>query len=102
MKAMTSSVSCACCVRTLAPHRLFCGRSFVAAFRRWLAAGGGGGPAWPQGTPRELPPRQRSREALLNRYEAHTKNCPTCIAVRCNIWLVAVRRTGSSNSAVVS
>ena len=58
-------------------------RSFVAAFRRWLVAGGGGGPAWPKGMPRELPPRQRSREALLNRYEAHTKNCPTCLAVSC-------------------
>lgn len=56
-------------------------RSFVAAFRRWLVAGGGGGPAWPEGMPHELPPRQRSREALLNRYEGHTKNCPTCLGV---------------------
>ena len=67
------------------------GRSFVAAFRRWLMAGGGGGPAWPEGMPRELPARQRSREALLNRYEAHTKNCPTCLAVSCsNRLLLAV------------
>ena len=45
-------------------------------------AGGGGGPAWPVGIPRELPPRQRNCEALLNRYEFHTRNCPDCRGVR--------------------
>ncbi len=60
----------------------FCVCSFVAAFRRWLKAGGGGGPAWPEGVQWELPPRQLDREALLNRYEFHTRNCPDCLGVR--------------------
>ena len=64
------------CINVLLLHR-----SFVAAFRRWLVAAGGGGPAWQEGTARELPPRQRKREALLNRYEFHTRNCPSCLGV---------------------
>ena len=82
--------------------RLSCDRSFVAAFRRWLVAGGGGGPAWPEGMPRELPPRQRSREALLNRYEAHTKNCPTCLAVRFRHFAAGSPWEGRSRSSSMS
>ena len=45
---------------------------------------------------RELPPRQRDRKALLNRYEFHTRNCPDCLGVRS----VASALLGSSTVSV--
>lgn len=59
--------------------------TYVGAFRRWLAEMAGGHPAWPEGTPTALPPRETSKEALLDRFHAHTKHCASCAVAMSNI-----------------
>ena len=59
--------------------------TYVGAFRRWLAEMAGGHPAWPEGTPAALPPRETSKEALLDRFHAHTKHCASCAVAMSNI-----------------
>jgi len=59
--------------------------TYVGAFRRWLAEMAGGHPAWPRGTPTALPPRETSKEALLDRFHAHTKHCASCAVAMSNI-----------------
>ena len=50
----------------------------VAAYRKWLAGRGGGGPLpMPEGS--EVQPQPQ----LLDRFSQHTKNCPSCSRVRC-------------------
>lgn len=49
----------------------------VLEFRRWLDKRGAGGP-----TPGDPGPFQDDRSALLDRYEQHTKHCPSCLKVR--------------------
>ncbi len=53
---------------------------FVTAFREWLDANGGS-VGWAPGVSPELPPRETRREVLLDRYESHTKHCPSCMKV---------------------
>ena len=60
-------------------------RRFVTAFRLWMDANGGS-VGWAPGVSTELPPRETSREALLDRYNSHTKHCPSCSGVRCTDW----------------
>lgn len=51
----------------------------VSRFRRWLEREGGGGPM--AGMP--LPPMERRKEVLLDRWHSHTQQCKTCQRVRC-------------------
>ncbi|EIE25056.1 hypothetical protein COCSUDRAFT_46572 [Coccomyxa subellipsoidea C-169] len=46
---------------------------FVAAYRKWLAGRGGGGPL-PMPETSEL----QAQPQLLDRYSQHTQNCPSC------------------------
>ncbi|CAK0787743.1 hypothetical protein CVIRNUC_010965 [Coccomyxa viridis] len=46
----------------------------VSRFRRWLENEGGGGPM--AGMP--LPPMERRKEVLLDRWHSHTAQCKTC------------------------
>ncbi|BDA47256.1 Protein TIC 55, chloroplastic [Coccomyxa sp. Obi] len=46
----------------------------VVEFRKWLDSRGGGGP-----TPGDPGPILDDRKALLDRWEQHTKNCPSCL-----------------------
>ncbi len=55
-------------------------RRFVTAFRLWMDANGGS-VGWAPGVSTELPARESSREALLDRYNSHTKHCPSCTGV---------------------
>ena len=52
-------------------------RRMVLEFRRWLDSRGGGGP-----TPGDPGPLLDDRHALLDRWEQHTKHCPSCLKVR--------------------
>lgn len=54
---------------------------FVTAFRQWLDDNGGS-VGWAPGVSTALPPRETSREVLLDRYESHTKHCSSCSKVR--------------------
>jgi hypothetical protein len=54
--------------------------AYVLAFRDWVQRCAGGGPAWPRGVSAELPPAIPTREALLERYSSHTRNCTSCLA----------------------
>jgi len=58
---------------------------YVSAFRKWVSQIAGGGPAWPKGMDTSLPPQETSREALLDRYHSHTKNCKSCATALANI-----------------
>lgn len=49
---------------------------FVAAFRKWLADCGGGGPLPPDDSSALLP-----KTELLNHYTQHVQHCPTCLKV---------------------
>ena len=51
---------------------------YVNAFRNWIVDVANGGPSWPEGMSTKLPPQEETREALLDRYHAHTKNCKSC------------------------
>ena len=51
----------------------------VSRFRRWLENEGGGGPM--AGMP--LPPMERRKDVLLDRWHSHTAQCKTCQRVRC-------------------
>ena len=53
--------------------------AYVLAFRDWLLRFAGGAPAWPAGTSTALPPVVEVREALLDRYNSHTRNCTSCM-----------------------
>jgi hypothetical protein len=60
----------------------------ISAFRRWIHDKANGGPVWgaaslAQGLPTRLPNAE-----LFNVYEAHTKNCKTCLTAMRNIKLV--------------
>ena len=53
--------------------------AFVSAFHAWLAGAGGGGPFGPMDSAwlaRAGP--QLTQDALLDRYETHTKHCASC------------------------
>ena len=53
-------------------------RRIVTAFRQWVDQHGA--PTWaPGATP--PPPLPLSKAVLLDRYEQHTKHCPTCTQV---------------------
>lgn len=52
-------------------HRL------VSKFRRWLEGEGAGGPM--AGAP--LPPMERRKDVLLERWHSHTAQCKTCSKV---------------------
>ena len=67
-----------------------CLARFVTAFRQWLDANGGS-VGWAPGVPTALPPRETSREALLDRYNSHTKHCPSCMKVRSGPACAALR-----------
>jgi len=58
---------------------------YVSAFRKWITEIAGGGPAWPKGMSRTLPPQETTREALLDRYHSHTINCKSCAKALANI-----------------
>jgi phenylpropionate dioxygenase-like ring-hydroxylating dioxygenase large terminal subunit len=58
---------------------------YVSAFRKWTSQIANGGPAWPKGMSTALPPQETSREALLDRYHSHTKNCKSCATALANI-----------------
>ncbi|KAK9908684.1 hypothetical protein WJX75_001402 [Coccomyxa subellipsoidea] len=49
----------------------------VAAFRKWLDERGGGGP--PTRLPAQLPPLDDRQEVYLDRYDTHTRHCPSCL-----------------------
>ena len=54
----------------------------MAAYWKWLAERGGGGPPTrlpPEGPLQTLDERQ---EALLDRFDTHTRHCPSCMGVR--------------------
>jgi phenylpropionate dioxygenase-like ring-hydroxylating dioxygenase large terminal subunit len=51
---------------------------YVNAFRNWIVDVANGGPSWPAGMSTKLPKQEETREALLDRYHAHTKNCKSC------------------------
>ena len=53
--------------------------AYVIAFRKWLSTFGSGGPRWPAGMSAALPPIIQPREAMLDRYESHTRNCTACM-----------------------
>jgi phenylpropionate dioxygenase-like ring-hydroxylating dioxygenase large terminal subunit len=53
--------------------------AYTSAFREWLAKFAGGAPAWPAGMSPALPPAVEVREALLDRYNSHTRNCTSCM-----------------------
>lgn len=53
--------------------------AYVIAFRTWLQRFAGGAPAWPAGMAAALPPVAEVKEALLDRYNSHTKNCTSCM-----------------------
>ena len=59
--------------------------TYVAAFRRWIVDMAGGSPAWPNGMADALPPRTTTKEALLDRYFAHTENCKSCSVAMANL-----------------
>ena len=59
--------------------------TYVAAFRRWIVDMAGGSPAWPLGMADALPPRVTTKEALLDRYFAHTENCKSCSVAMANL-----------------
>ena len=50
----------------------------VSKFRRWLESDGGGGPM--AGAP--LPPMEKRKEVLLERWHSHTMQCKSCQKVR--------------------
>lgn len=52
--------------------------TYVSAFRKWIVDIAGGSPEWPEGVEDRLPPRTVTKEALLDRYFAHTENCKSC------------------------
>lgn len=53
----------------------------VRALRRWIARFGG--PKWlVPGLASTLPPLERDRRKLLDRYESHTRHCKVCACVR--------------------
>ncbi|CEM27529.1 unnamed protein product [Vitrella brassicaformis CCMP3155] len=54
----------------------------VRLFRNWLGNYGGGQPSWLQGSG-ELPPLQRDRRMILDRWLNHTKDCPYCRTAFC-------------------
>lgn len=56
---------------------------YVNAFHKWLSMVGGG-PAWAPGTSARLPPPIQTREALLDRYNSHTRHCKACSAALVN------------------
>ena len=56
------------------PHRC----RLVSKFRRWLESDGGGGPM--AGAP--LPPMEKRKEVLLERWHSHTMHCKSCQRVR--------------------
>ena len=51
---------------------------YVNALRNWIVDVANGGPSWPEGMSTKLPPQEETREALLDRYHSHTKNCKSC------------------------
>ena len=55
---------------------LKCCARMVLEFRRWLDSRGGGGP-----TPGDPGPILDDRQKLLDRWEQHTKHCPSCLQV---------------------
>ncbi len=62
----------------------------VVLLRRWLDEYAGGGPTYSpfhalKGQPAPAPPaagRPLSRRQILDRYEQHTRHCPSCRRVR--------------------
>ena len=52
----------------------------VAAFRKWLDERGGGGP--PTRLSGQLPPLDDRQEMFLDRFNQHTRHCPSCMGVR--------------------
>lgn len=52
----------------------------MAAFRAWLDGRGGGGPTPLAAGP--LPPEPQNKEQMLDRYNQHTRFCPSCSRVR--------------------
>ncbi|KAK9812601.1 hypothetical protein WJX72_000303 [[Myrmecia] bisecta] len=86
----------------------------VVGLRRWLADKAGGGPEWPEGA--EWAPQDMRREVLLDRYNQHTKHCPSCsqalrvftalqtlAAAACALLLVAAAaRLGAGRAQLVS
>ena len=54
------------------------------AFRRWFHGKGRGGPPYFNPDKDAFPPASIPREQLLNRWEQHTRHCPSCKKVR---WL---------------
>ena len=52
---------------------------YVIAFRKWLEKHGGGDPQWAPGVDTALPPMEHAVEALMDRYQSHTKNCLACM-----------------------
>ena len=50
----------------------------VSRFRRWLENEGGGGPM----AGMLLPPMERRKDVLLDRWHSHTAQCKTCQRVR--------------------
>lgn len=67
LRSVWPSAHVACCVQ-------------VAAFRAWLDGRGGGGPTPLAAGP--LPPEPQSKEQMLDRYNQHTRFCPSCSWVR--------------------
>jgi phenylpropionate dioxygenase-like ring-hydroxylating dioxygenase large terminal subunit len=53
--------------------------AYVIAFRDWLARCAGGAPAWAPGVAAALPAAEPVREALLDRYNSHTRHCTSCL-----------------------
>lgn len=56
---------------------------YVAKFRQWLDERGGGGPT-PFDPNQPLPPLETCKEAVLDRWNTHTKNCKACQQVAVN------------------
>ena len=57
-------------------------RRGVVAFRRWFHGKGQGGPQYFNPGKDVIPPASMPREQLLDRWEQHTKHCPSCKRVR--------------------
>jgi hypothetical protein len=62
----------------------------VLEFRKWLDKRGGGGP-----TPGDPGAIQEDRRVLLDRYEQHTKHCPSCLKVSSTSTLALQHKVSS-------
>ncbi|GMH40215.1 hypothetical protein BSKO_08119 [Bryopsis sp. KO-2023] len=51
----------------------------IIAWRRWWAKMSGGGPDYSGDT--SLPPVDLDKTEIINRFEQHTKNCPSCMSI---------------------